>query len=89
MHKHRIIDCHSHIGLDNTWEKEGILLEYINNAKSQGITESLLMPVPMPIMSIGNYSITPVMLGSDGENNFIVQRVKNSKAIYMQNMFIC
>ena len=82
MLKQRIIDCHSHIGTDNAWEKTGSLLEYIRIAKSQGITESLLMPVPMPIISIGQYRVTPIMIGTDGENDYIVQGVENSSIGY-------
>lgn len=82
MLKQRIIDCHSHIGTDNTWEKKGTLLEYIDKAKSQGITESLLMPVPMPIISIGQYRVTPIMIGTDGENDYIVQGIENSNGGY-------
>ena len=58
-----IIDSHSHIGKDNTWELIGTLKEYLQKAQEIGITESLLMPTPMPIIKIANYEITPIMLG--------------------------
>jgi len=46
LYQYTIVKIHFYIGIDNTWEKEGTLSEYIDKAKSQGITESLLMPVP-------------------------------------------
>ena len=77
MLKQRIIDCHSHIGTDNAWEVKGTLSEYIKKVEEMGITESFLMPVPMPIISIGHYSIIPIILGTDGENDYIVQGVED------------
>lgn len=77
MLKQRIIDSHSHIGTDNTWDLKGDLEEYISKANKLGITESLLMPVPMPIIGIGRYKVVPIVLGSDGENDYIVQGVED------------
>ena len=73
----QIIDAHSHIGIDNTWKKKGTLLEYISNAKLLGITESLLMPVPMPIIGIGQYSVTPIMVGTYMKEQFVIQGIQD------------
>ena len=81
MLKQRIIDSHSHIGIDNTWNLAGSLSEYISKASKIGITESFLMPVPMPIIGIGRYKVIPIAIGSDGENDYIVQGVENQKEI--------
>ncbi len=83
-----IIDAHSHIGKDNTWELIGTLKEYLKEAQEIGITESLLMPTPMPIIKIANYEITPIMLGIYDEEYFIVQRIKDKieeKGILVNN----
>ncbi len=74
-----IIDAHSHIGKDNAWDIEGNLNEYIKKSREIGVKESLLMPVPMPIISIGNMEITPIMLGKYGDEHFIVEGVKDQK----------
>lgn len=73
-----IIDSHSHIGLDNAWNIEGSLDEYIKKTKELGIKESILMPVPMPIIKVGQKEITPIMLGTYGEEYYIVQGIKDN-----------
>lgn len=76
-----IIDSHSHIGLDNSWDIEGKLKEYIKKASEIGIKESILMPVPMPVIKISNYKIIPVMLGTYKNEHFIVKGISDSKPI--------
>ncbi|MBR3898521.1 MAG: amidohydrolase family protein [Bacilli bacterium] len=73
----KIIDSHSHIGKDNAWDIQGNLKEYVKKAKEIGITESLIMPVPMPKIGIGNSEVTPIMLATYGEENYIVTGVED------------
>lgn len=46
----KIIDGHSHIGIDKYWKNEGILEEYIKNIEKSNIEESFLMSVPCPVI---------------------------------------
>ena len=55
-----IADGHSHIGIDRFWKIEGKVEEYITHAKALGITDSILMSVPVPIVSIGNKKVSQV-----------------------------
>ncbi len=81
MEKRSIIDSHSHIGFDYTWSIPGTLEEYVRKARKLGICESLLMPVPMPILKLGSCEVIPIMLGTYEEESFVVQGVYDSHGL--------
>ena len=81
MNNHRIIDAHSHIGVDNTWNVAGKLDEYIEKANKIGVKESLIMPVPMPIINVAGNEIIPVMLGEYEGEYFMLEMVKDRKGL--------
>lgn len=57
--KKRIIDAHSHIGVDRFFRFQGKLQEYVEECKKIGVTDSLLMPTPCPVISCNGKSIVP------------------------------
>lgn len=59
--KKRIIDAHSHIGVDRFFRFQGKLQEYIEECKKIGVTDSLLMPTPCPIIYCNDKSIIPLV----------------------------
>ena len=77
----RIIDGHSHIGIDWTWELQGKLAEYLKYAKALDITDSFLMPTPMPVLRLGKCEVVPVTLGDYGTKKIILQGIQDSKGL--------
>lgn len=69
MLKSRIIDSHMHIGNDYFWDIEGDIEQYISIATKRGITESLVMSVPCPVIRIGDYKVSSIFAGIYGNGS--------------------
>lgn len=68
MQKMRIIDAHSHIGECCGWQIEGKIEDYVRHVKEKGITESILMPPPTPIINGKRGKIVPVEIDWDEDS---------------------
>ena len=72
--KKRIIDAHSHIGVDAFYPFSGDINEYVKKADKMGITDSLIMSVPSPVLNIGNRYINQLLWKyQEGSNQFKYQ----------------
>lgn len=76
MNDYKIIDGHSHIGIDEYWKNEGILDEYIKNLRKLGINETFLMSVPCPVIKKSDG--TNIILSS---NELINNEIKHFRII--------
>lgn len=77
MSSNRVIDAHSHIGIDNAWSHIGCLEEYVQHSTALGVCKSILMPVPMPILKVGSCKVIPVMVGTYEDEIFIVNGIED------------
>jgi len=59
--KKRILDAHSHIGLDSFYPFEGTLNEYVTNSVKIGITDSVIMPVTSPAIYFNNHKFSDLL----------------------------
>lgn len=51
----KIVDCHSHFGIDNFWPNHGTINEYIENTQPLGINEVFAMSVACPVINGKNF----------------------------------
>lgn len=59
--KKRIIDSHSHIGIDRFFRFKGNIQEYVKECQEIGVTDSLLMSTPCPVISYDDKTIIPLI----------------------------
>lgn len=78
----KIIDAHSHFGIDNFWPNNGTLEEYLKYAKLIGISEVYAMPVSCPVIFNNHYRICPLIHGEYKENMDYFKIVSNNKYHY-------
>lgn len=88
MLRQRIIDAHSHIGVDRFWKVPADLSEYITYAKQIGITDSILMPTTCPVLTRGHEEVTQALweYTNTGFSYYKETIGKNKEPIY-QNPF--
>ena len=83
----RIIDAHSHIGVDSFYPFEGTLQEYVANAKQMGITDSILMPVTSPAIYYGNHKNSQLLWQFDSSTKSFSFRSMGVKSCIVNSRF--
>ena len=93
--KKRIVDAHSHIGNDRFFRFQGNILEYVEECKKIGITDSLLMSTPCPVIFSNGKKIVPLIWEYNGQSFNYYQEVINEKKMpaqenpyYLTNMIL-
>lgn len=87
--KKRIIDSHSHIGVDYFFKFPGILTEYLTKASQIGITDSLLMPTPCPVITKNGKEIVPLIWNYENKLfNFYQKEFKGNQTAVRENPYL-
>lgn len=86
--KKRIVDAHSHIGVDHFFKFQGKLAEYIEECKKIGITDSLLMPTPCPVISFNDQSVIPLVWEYKNQRFFFYrEEIGKKKTVVQKNPY--
>ena len=81
--KRRILDAHSHIGMDKFFKFQGSIDEYIQECKKIGVTDSLLMSTPCPVIISGESKVTPLIWNFE-DGQFKCYKEKNGEVMEVQ-----